>query len=201
MLYPIQPRNIPNTDSHAFTDGIFTEEEIQQILRLPQWGLSDNAIVGGSQLGNGILDPNIRKSQVAWIEPTPETLFIWQKITNAIAVINSQFFHFDLTGCFEPIQLGVYSANEKGHYDWHTDAGYGDTGVPRKLSMSLVLSDPTEYVGGELQIKAYSDTPKTLNVPKGRAWFFPSYVLHRVAPVTWGVRRSLVIWVGGPQFK
>jgi PKHD-type hydroxylase len=46
-----------------------------------------------------------------------------------------------------------------------------------------------------------NDEARTLKMTKGMAWFFPSYMLHRVTPVTKGVRRSLVLWVGGPEFK
>ena len=67
--------------------------------------------------------------------------------------------------------------------------------------MVLMLSDPSEFEGGELQIKTDSDDAITLEQKKGRAWFFPSYILHRVTPVTRGIRRSLVLWVGGPEFK
>ncbi len=55
--------------------------------------------------------------------------------------------------------------------------------------------------GGEFQVKTNNDEAQTLETKQGRAWFFPSYTLHRVAPVTKGIRRSLVLWVGGPAFK
>jgi PKHD-type hydroxylase len=64
-----------------------------------------------------------------------------------------------------------------------------------------MLSDPSEFEGGQLEIKVNNDDPVTLEQKRGRAWFFPSYVLHRVTPVTKGPRRSLVLWVGGPEFK
>ena len=65
----------------------------------------------------------------------------------------------------------------------------------------MLLSDPSEFEGGELQVKTCSDQISTLETKKGRAWFFPSYTLHRVTPVTKGVRRSLVLWSGGPEFR
>ena len=99
------------------------------------------------------------------------------------------------------MQLGVYQGGEKGHYDWHIDATPVDSCAPRKLSMALLLSDPTEFEGGEFQVKVAKDVTDTLECKRGRAWFFPSYVLHRVAPVTKGVRRSAVLWVGGPEFR
>ena len=73
--------------------------------------------------------------------------------------------------------------------------------APRKLSMVLMLSDTSEFEGGELLLKSDSDEHKSLSMAKGRAWFFPSYMLHKVTPVTKGVRKTLVLWVGGPEFK
>ena len=70
----------------------------------------------------------------------------------------------------------------------------------RKISITVQLSDPSEYEGGDLQIKinaGQSDTPKGL----GNVVIFPSYLLHRVTPVTKGLRRSLVLWITGPAFK
>jgi PKHD-type hydroxylase len=199
MLYPIQPKAIPGRDTHAYIDGIFTNDEINKILALPQWIQSEEARIGGSS--GGTINKDTRETNVAWVYPTPETMFMWEKVSAAVADINSRFFMFDLNGCYEPFQLGIYSGDVKGHYNWHTDAGMNDTQAPRKLSMTLMLSDPSEYEGGELQLKTKSDDPITAETPKGRAWFFPSYTLHRVAPVTKGIRRSLVIWVGGPQFR
>jgi PKHD-type hydroxylase len=67
--------------------------------------------------------------------------------------------------------------------------------------MSLLLSDIKDFDGGEFQVKMANNNAHVLEQKQGRAWFFPSYTLHRVAPVTKGVRRSLVLWVGGPPFK
>jgi PKHD-type hydroxylase len=127
---------------------------------------------------------------------------IWEKITNTIWSANRQFFHFDLTGCYELAQLGSYTQYDQGHYDWHTDTSLSASNTPyRKLSMSILLSDPSEFEGGEFQVKYGNDDIKLVEQKRGRAWFFPSWTLHRVTPVTRGIRRSLVLWVGGPGFK
>jgi PKHD-type hydroxylase len=97
------------------------------------------------------------------------------------------------------MQLGVYTEHDQGHYDWHIDSGLETNTVPRKLSMALLLSDPSEFEGGELQIMR-AGVPESVEQKRGRAWFFPSYLMHRVTPVTKGIRRSLVMWVGGPAF-
>jgi len=200
MIYSIPPRAIPGKDHLAYWEGFLSPDDINLILAQPEWLNLQDGCVGGSEV-TSIVDPAIRATQIAWIGAKPELQHIWEKLAVAVAEVNSRFFHFDLTGFHEPIQLGLYTEQQQGHYNWHTDASPMDRAVPRKLSLSMLLSDPSEFKGGEFQVKTNNDTAQTLETQKGRAWFFPSYTLHRVAPVTKGVRRSLVLWVGGPQFR
>ena len=94
-----------------------------------------------------------------------------------------------------------YSIYEKGgFYKDHVDLMYLSAAGIRKLSFSIMLTDPEEYEGGELLLKTHSLPIKTLN-KKGTIIFFPSYVLHEVTPVTKGTRKTLVGWVLGPSFK
>lgn len=200
MILAIPPRMNMGQDEVAFWDGFLTEEEINFLLAQPEWVQREAGCVGGSG-GGVVVDPSIRETSVSWIGPKPEMEALWGKLSRVVAEVNRRYFHFDLTGFYEPIQLGVYTGESGGHYDWHTDASSQDSAAPRKLSMALLLSDPSEFEGGEFQVKTTSDEAKTLESKRGRAWFFPSYTLHRVTPVTKGVRRSLVLWVGGPPFK
>lgn len=203
MLYNIPPKCPFGQDTAAFWEDFFTEDELKKIIDLPQWNNADIAEVG--LFTKTEINKNIRISDISWVFPESDTLFIYKKVSEIVAEINSRFFHFNLTGMYEAFQLSTYSADSNdqggnGHYDWHNDFSPLERTIPRKLSMSLLLSDPDEFEGGELQIKPDSDNAISLEQKKGRAWFFPSYTLHRVAPVTKGVRRSLVLWVGGPQF-
>ncbi len=200
MIYPIPPRDIPGKDSMAFWEGFLTPEDINLILAQPEWLQVQPGSVGGAANTTEV-NAAIRASSIAWLGTKPELAHVWEKLAAAVAEVNRRFFHFDLTGFHEPMQLGVYYETDNGHYNWHTDAAPGDNGVPRKLSMAMLLSDPSEFEGGEFQVKTPSDDVQTLECQKGRAWFFPAYTLHRVAPVTKGVRRSLVLWVGGPPFR
>jgi len=205
MIYSVPPRNQKGKDICAYWDNFLTDEQINSILAYPEWlNLSSGVVGGQSKDPDGMmLNTEIRNSDVSWLRLEDRTAELWDILANVIAEVNSSFFHFDLTGMYEPIQLSVYSATDEsqGHYTWHSDMSMADQHVPRKLSMSLLLSDPSEYEGGELQIKTTSDEAITLEPEKGRAWFFPSWALHRVAPVTAGVRRSLVVWIGGPSFR
>lgn len=200
MIYPIPLRNQIGKDSVAFWEGFLSDSDINTILAQPEWLNLQNGCVGGVT-GESIIDENIRATQINWLGIKPELTPIWDKLSSAVAEVNRQFFHFDLTGFHEPMQLGAYSAESNGHYDWHIDASPVDKAVPRKLSMALLLSDPNEFEGGEFQIKTNNDVAQTLECKRGRVWFFPSYILHRVSPVTKGMRRSLVLWAGGPPFK
>jgi PKHD-type hydroxylase len=199
MIYQVPPRNNFGIEHSAYWDGFLSEDDLNYLLYHPNWKSLDIAQVGSPE--NGEVNSEIRKTEICWIGLEQENSYLWDKIANVVAEVNRRFFHLDLTGFYEPMQLGLYRAGEQSHYTWHTDNSVDGSKVPRKLSMALSLSDPSDYQGGELQIKPYSNEEIVLENKKGRAWFFPSYTLHRVTPVTVGVRKSLVLWVGGPQFK
>jgi PKHD-type hydroxylase len=82
-------------------------------------------------------------------------------------------------------------------YGWHQDYG---AEISRKLSIAVQLTDPSEYEGGNLQVKTSSE-PQNVRKQRGLITIFPSYVLHQVTPVTQGSRQSLVAWVSGPAFR
>ena len=78
---------------------------------------------------------------------------------------------------------------------------FGQTGQHpiRKISMTCLLSDPSEFTGGDL---AFDNAGKNkIQLEQGQAMFFASFMRHRVEPVKKGIRRSLVMWFGGPPFK
>jgi PKHD-type hydroxylase len=205
MIYAIPPRHTRGKDMVAYWDDFLSPEKIDHILAAPEWLNLSKGVVGGqiNSVADSVVAPDIRSSKVAWMHLNRDNEGLWDVISKVVAEVNSEFFHFELSGLYEPIQLSVYTASENGqdHYTWHTDMSMADRNVPRKLSMSLLLSDPLEFEGGEFEVKTDSDVPITLEQKRGRAWFFPSWALHRVTPVTKGVRRSLVLWVGGPPFK
>ena len=119
-------------------------------------------------------------------------------------------FHYDLT-FFQAIQFAEYQ--DGGFYDWHQDAsGIDPNNEIRKLSLSLILSDPDTFEGGELQFfnggRPMEDqeniTARQLQQDlqaQGTIVVFDSRDYHRVTPVTKGVRHSIVCWTVGPNFK
>ncbi|MEZ4399714.1 MAG: 2OG-Fe(II) oxygenase [Kofleriaceae bacterium] len=143
----------------------------------------------------------VRHAEVAWLRPSPASTWLFDKLAYICDDMNSKFFRFDLTGFHEPLQYTTYEARPgqaPGHYTWHMDRGSNIT--PRKLSLVIQLSAPEDYDGGDLEL-FYADP--AVRVPRGlgNVVGFPSFVMHRVTPVTRGLRRSLVVWVGGPGFR
>jgi PKHD-type hydroxylase len=202
MLYPIPPHNFSGGEDSAYWEGFFTDEELDKILSLEEWSHLERGTTFGVKNPDNV-DLTVRNSKVSWVGYNENTAELWQKLSTVIATVNAEFFRFNLTGMYENMQLSVYDSKDGigGHYNWHIDKGNSSSMPARKLSMSLLLSDPSEFEGGEFQIKPHSDEIINLEQKKGRAWFFPSWTLHRVAPVTKGVRKSLVLWIGGPPFK
>jgi PKHD-type hydroxylase len=98
----------------------------------------------------------------------------------------------------EAIQFAEYGVNQ--HYHWHTDT-FTLSGNPteRKLTVVCLLNDPSEFEGGEFQVRLYNDY--TAPLTKGSVIAFPSILEHRVTPVLSGVRHSATIWLNGPRFR
>lgn len=171
----------------------FSESEITQVRELGDLLPTEQATV---DLQGVVSD--LRKSRVGWVELTPNTGWLYDRLGFIANQMNGRFFDFALSGFVEHFQYTVYQG-DGGCYDWHMDKGLLNSS-PRKLSLVVQLSDPGEYEGGDLQLMVGAD-PIIAERKKGLVYAFPSWILHRVTPVTRGTRRSLVIWLAGPKFR
>jgi predicted 2-oxoglutarate/Fe(II)-dependent dioxygenase YbiX len=140
-----------------------------------------------------------RITQVAWMERRDDTAWLYRRLEETVQRLNLQFYKYAINGLRERLQYTVYEQAEGGHYDWHVDHGAA-TPQPRKLSLSLQLTDPGSYEGCDLEL-SYGDGVKQVPRSRGTVIAFPSYVLHRVTPIVSGTRKSLVTWVSGPDFR
>lgn len=194
-VYQLAPPPSLATGENSFAtwENGFSDEQLARIIEL-----GDGLPLAPAILGTGAVDAGVRVSETGWIELNSDTVFIYDTLAYIARHLNGEFFDFDLFGFVEHLQYTVYRDNG-GHYDWHTDRG--DMSLsPRKLSLVLQLSDPSEYEGGDLELLT-STEPTIMKKAKGLVIAFPSFVLHRVTPVTSGVRRSLVVWLSGPKFR
>jgi len=100
-------------------------------------------------------------------------------------------------GITHALQLLHYESKDLGFYDWHTDTGNGEAAT-RKISVVIPLSSPSDYEGGALMINNMGNIIKA-EQERGSISLFPSYIPHKVEPVTGGHRWSLVSWIHGSR--
>ena len=181
-------------DCFYYFDNGFLPEEVDKIISYADDGLIK--MKSGSTFSGD--NDAIRKSEVGWVPKNEEFGWMYQRLGNLVAEANNEMWNFHLAGMAELIQYAVYPP-DGGHYSWHMDTGPGKFSR-RKISITVQLCDTDEYVGGELQMKIGAGE-KTFPRGKGMTCIFPSYLLHRVTPVTKGYRKSLVLWVTGPPFR
>lgn len=138
----------------------------------------------------------IRKGKIQFLEADEVNVWIFEKILALVTSANDQHYRFDVDH-FDAIQIGKY---ETGcYYNDHIDIGPGRMGN-RKLSLTLQLSDPDTYEGGDLVLSDLGNFHACREV--GSVTVFPSFLKHRVTTVTSGTRYSLVAWIGGKhRFK
>ena len=143
-----------------------------------------------------------RNSKVVWLDYSwiYREIHYWLNLANQNAGWNFQW------NSSESCQFTKYCGDEKQHYDWHVDSAPApnEMGLIRKLSMSVALVDGNEYEGGDFEINDLSPKKNKIHKikalrKKGSIVVFPSFVWHRVTPVTKGTRYSLVSWhLGSP---
>lgn len=185
-------------DDKVFPELKFTPQECQQIVNLAEKNYPSTASVGGTKDSSRI-SREIRSANIFTIDNSKENRWIYEKIANIVAVINNVHFDYEIAGITHQIQLIEYRSDEsvKGHYNWHIDAGNGEP-VHRKISLTAQLSDPNDYEGCELIINNHG-TDIIGTKERGSVHLFPSYMPHKVSPITKGIRHALVIWIHGSR--
>ena len=148
-------------------------------------------------LDKAVLDTKTRNSKIKWWY---ESHWVCSVFSHYIGIANKQQWEYDLNTLLG-IQVSKYEAPD-GHYRWHSDYGTSQNSeFTRKLSASLLLTDPSEYEGGDLEFIDYHGNNVFAPKQKGSIIVFDSRVPHRVTPVTKGLRYSLVTWIYGPKLK
>ena len=178
------------------TTPLFTPEQCQMIIDAGRRQPPQKAQVGMGKPGTGT-DTNKRITTISWL-PFDEMKEMYGDINKFIRRVNLNHFGFEDIQITEQAQFTEYP--EGGFYDWHMDCDVAMAHEPpvRKISMTLLLSPEHQFEGGDLELMAPG---KRAKLKQGHAIIFASFLNHRVAPVTRGVRQSLVMWFGGKPFK
>ena len=183
-----------NYTNYYWFDNGFSVEELERIEEMTSNLEFEDAATG--QEGAKVSD--YRKSRIKWCPQNSEWDWVYTKLRDMIVGANNVMWKFDLTHMREQIQYTEYYGNKEGGYEWHMDCGSGVQNQ-RKISVTVQLSHPDDYVGGDLQF----NLGQQLTAPRvqGAAVIFPSFYLHRVTPVVKGTRKSFVLWVGGEPYR
>jgi len=178
------------------TTPLFTPDQCQKIIDAGRRQKPQQASVGMGKPQGGV-DTKKRTTTISWI-PFKEMEPMYNDINIFIQKANKNHFGFGDIQITEQAQFTEYP--EGGFYDWHMDTDVNMQYEPpvRKISMTLLLSPENQFEGGNLELMAPG---KKVNLKQGHAIIFASFLNHRVAPVTKGVRQSLVMWFGGEPFK
>lgn len=168
--------------------GALTPKECDRVVAL---GESVETQAGSVERG----PVDYRMSHIAWLAPGPATEWLYHRLAILFTEAN-RTYRLELRGFVDALQYTQYGPGQ--HFDWHLDLGPGSTSA-RKLSLSIQLSEPDDYGDGQLEFVGRPVGPEARQ--RGTAVIFPSYLGHRVSPVTSGTRRSLVAWAYGPAFR
>ena len=211
---------------------VLTPKFVDDIVEYGKSHTPEMAVTGGAQRDDankkdGKLKKSVikdiqkkRKSDIVWMND----LWIYKEIHPYIHEANQRAgwnFEWDWS---ESCQFTKYGVGQ--YYGWHCDSWdkpYSrppledgtrprDHGKIRKLSVTISLSHPDEYEGGNLEFDFRNQVDWELDKkakihscdeirPRGSIIIFPSFVWHGVAPVTRGTRYSLVVWNLGPMWR
>jgi len=198
-------------------ESVLSEEFCNKVIEIGKSKISNSANIGDYSQKSNITKKeekeikSIRDSNISWLTDS----FIFKEIQPLIFEANKKLeWNWDWD-CSETAQFTAYKKNQ--FYDWHTDSfikPYDRPNNPnihgkiRKISVTCSLNDGSEYEGGELELDFRNKPDGKSNIEtcdsvrsKGSVIVFPSFMWHRVRPITKGTRYSLVIWSLGKPFK
>lgn len=171
---------------HAFDD-----DEIAALIALAdQSPLQDGTIFSTAEGAD-----TIRKSKIRWLRDEA----LQQRLWGFVQAANDASFGVDVTNQAD-MQFTTYDAAHNGHYDWHHDVHWSaQDNQDRKISLTIQLTDPDDYEGGGFEFEEVKTSADFTG--KGTVLLFPSYLRHKVHPVTSGIRQSLVAWFFGKRWQ
>ena len=181
---------------YAVQNNAFSEDEIAKIRFLEKIiKFGDGAVVGSKGSNTSSKE---RDCKISFLTLDENTDWIYQRMAAHVSRVNYDKFMENIRH-IAPIQYTIYKKEQ--HYNWHHDVINHWSPYTRKISGVLMLSDPDEYEGGDLEmiVNGNPSEPEILKLKKGEiVWFCPNFP-HKVHPVTKGTRRTLVFWVEGDR--
>jgi PKHD-type hydroxylase len=166
---------------------LFTPDQCNSIIESHLGLTATNSII------HDYTGTEIRNTDVFWLHRVKETAWIFDALISVVQLYNKDYC-FDTTYECSAAQLSRYKKDQK--YDWHMDLG-SKNASRRKISVVVELTPLSGCVGGGVEIFYGDKIDNTQKLKTGDAIIFPSFVMHRAAPVVDGTRWSLVSWFLG----
>jgi len=197
----------------TYWDNAFSEKELKIMCDYFSKNGVDRAAIYGEKNGQNSkshVDETVRVSNIKMYnyDAKNENInWIFDRMNMIIDSLNNQFYNFNLNG-YDYFQYGEYEGYENGRQEFHMDTIMGlnkpiDSSGTRKLSLTVLLNEPgVDFEGGDLCFNLAEEKHAVAvpNMKAGQVICFPSFLLHKVSPVTKGTRKSLVVWALGPKF-
>jgi PKHD-type hydroxylase len=176
----------------------FTPEQCKEIIKKAEQLPIDEPTLGSGTAER--YDNGIRRSKVRWILRDSIWDNVFSELDKLVARANNEWFNLDYQYCGY-LQFTEYDQSYEGCFKRHQDT-FLTAPTNRKLSVTVQLTDPTEYQGGQFEFCDIGVKPKAENIiTQGTVIIFPSIIFHEVKPVTQGKRCSLVGWYEGPPWR
>lgn len=171
---------------------LLSPEECEKISAYASTFTDRKAEITGGPNNQVTVNPKIRKCELVWFNKTESLQWLFDKIEAAFRETNNTLYQFDLDH-LENIQFTRYKPRNFFHEHFDNSTDSVDT---RKLTISIQLTDPKHYLGGNLKVRGSNGW---INAPKnqGDALIFPPYLLHKAETVWFGRRECLVAWMNG----
>ena len=210
-MFPLKPYNnytpTSNWNTYWYAKNVFNDQMINDLTQMVESNYKfEKGRTGTKELGTDTDDYSTNNRDIAYLEPAPHTKWLYDLLFPLVLQANEETFHFDIDIVTDPIHYVIYPAptgpqsNDGGHLDWHMDTGAFAVNR-RKLAMTVQLSDPKDYDGGDFEIWFGGQKANLVPREKGDVIIFPAFCMHRVKPTTRGERRCLVFWTGGRPFR
>ena len=203
-MFPLKPYNdfnpTSNWNDYYYYKNVFNDQMIKELENMVHTNYKfSKGRTGIAELGTDTDSYQTNNRDIAYITPMPYSKWLYDLLFPLALEANEKLFHFDIDIVTDPIHYVIYP-EDGGHLDWHMDTGaYGVN--KRKIAMTVQLSDPSEYEGGEFEIWFGGQQSVVVPREKGDVICFPAFCMHRVRPITKGQRKCLVFWTGGRPFR
>lgn len=171
----------------AVVSDFLTEEESERIL------VAEKKLMFSKDQQN-----SKNKADIAFLPPNQDTQWLFDKFSGLIGRVNADFFMYDIDG-YDSFQFTKHKKNQET--GWHYNVDFAFLNWERKISASIMLTDPEEYLGGEVEIMSTGDPNEVIPIKPqlGHVIFYAPWMPSRVLPVTSGTRRTLNVSIMGKR--